>query len=92
MATFSAENILTNFFFFFFFFFFFQKTDFDILSPVDTIFMKCLILFSGKNKKNISKGCLLKSLFSVLSINGSGCTFKGSSSSKIAAVQADLNV
>ena len=35
---------------------FFQKTGYDILcklSPKETICMKCQILFSGKNKKNI---------------------------------------
>ena len=57
-----------GFFFFFFFilfylfFFFFQKTGFDIsckLSPVETICMKCQILFSGKNKKILSVCCLL---------------------------------
>ena len=31
--------------------------------------MKCQILFSGKNKKNISKCCLLKFLSRVLSVN-----------------------
>ena len=31
--------------------------------------MKCQILFSGKNKKNISKCCLLKILPRVLSVN-----------------------
>ena len=37
-----------------FFLFFFQKTGYDIsciLSPKETICMKCRILFSGKNKK-----------------------------------------
>ena len=36
---------------------------FDIsckLSPMETICMKCQVPFSGKNKKNISKCCLLK--------------------------------
>ena len=40
------------------FFYFSQKTGFDIsckLSPMETICMKCLILFSGKNQKNITK-------------------------------------
>ena len=39
-----------------FFFLFSQKTGFDIsykLSSVETICMKCQILFSGKNEKNI---------------------------------------
>ena len=39
-----------------FFSYFFQKTGFDIsckLSPEETICMKCQILFTGKNKKNI---------------------------------------
>ena len=31
--------------------------------------MKCQILFSGKNKKNISKRCLLKILPGVLCVN-----------------------
>ena len=40
-----------------YFSYFSQKTGFDIsckLSPKETICMKCLILFSGKNMKNIS--------------------------------------
>ena len=40
-----------------------QKTGFDIpckLSSLKTICMKCQNLFSGENKKNISKCCLLK--------------------------------
>ena len=39
-----------------FFFLFFQKTGFDSsfkLSPLETIWMKCQILFSGKKKENI---------------------------------------
>ena len=39
-----------------------QKIRFDTacrLSPKETICMNCQILFSGKNKKNISKCCLL---------------------------------
>ena len=50
-----------------------QKTGFDIsckLSPKETICMKCQILFSGKNKKNISKCRLLKILPRVLSVKG----------------------
>ena len=35
----------------------------------ETICMKCQILFSEKNKKNISKCCLLKILPRVLSVN-----------------------
>ena len=37
-----------------------QKTGFDILcklSPLETICMKCQILFSGKNKENILGSC-----------------------------------
>ena len=40
-----------------FFLIFPRKKDFDSsckLSPVETIYMKCQILFSGKNKKNIN--------------------------------------
>ena len=47
----SADNILK------YFSYFSQKTGFDIsckLSPLETICMKCQILFSGKNKKNIN--------------------------------------
>ena len=47
---FSAENILK------YISYFSQKTGFDIsckLSPLETICMKCQMLFSGKNKKNI---------------------------------------
>ena len=39
-----------------YFSFFSQKTGFDIsckLSPLETICMKCQILFPGKNKKNV---------------------------------------
>ena len=39
----------------------------QILFYEETICMKCQILFSGKNKKNISK-CLLKILPRVLSV------------------------
>ena len=56
-----------------FFFFFSQKTGFDIsckLSPIETICMKCQILFSGKNKKKYISIChLLKFLPRVLSVN-----------------------
>ena len=51
-----------------YFSYFSQKTAFDIsckLSPMETICMKCQILFSGKNKKNISLCRLLKILPSV---------------------------
>ena len=43
-------------FFFFFFSYFSQKTGFNIsckMSPLETICMKCNILFPGKIKKNI---------------------------------------
>ena len=43
--------------------YFSQKIDFGIsckLSPQETICLKCQSLFSGKNKKYISKCCLLK--------------------------------
>ena len=46
----SADNILK------YFSYFSQKTGYDIscrLSPKETICMKCHILFSEKNKKNI---------------------------------------
>ena len=36
----------------------------------ETICIKCQILFSGKNKKNVSKCCLLKILPRVLSVKG----------------------
>ena len=42
-----------------------QPTGFDIscnLPPVETICMKCQILFIGENRTNISKCCLLKIL------------------------------
>ena len=48
---FSADDILK------YFSYFSQETDFDIsckLSPMETICMKCHILFSGKNKNNIT--------------------------------------
>ena len=47
---FSADDILK------YFSYFSQKTGYDIsskLSPKETICLKCQILFSGKNKKNI---------------------------------------
>ena len=47
---FSADSILK------YFSYFSQEKGFDIsckLSPLETIFMKCQILFSGKYKKNI---------------------------------------
>ena len=54
--------------------YFSQDTGFDILyklSPWQTIWMKCQILFSGKHKKNISICCLLKILPKVLSFKES---------------------
>ena len=48
---FSVDDILK------YFSYFSQKTEFDILcklSPMQTICKKCQILFSGKNKKNIT--------------------------------------
>ena len=48
-----------------------RKTGFDILcklSPVETICMKCQILFSGKNRKSILKCHLLKILSSMPSV------------------------
>ena len=56
------------------------KTGFDIScksSPLETICMKCQILFAGKNKKPISKCRLLKILTIVLSVKWNGHTFKG---------------
>ena len=53
------------------FFIFAQETGFDIackLSPLEAICMKCQILFSGKNKKNMSIFCLLKILPRMLSV------------------------
>ena len=38
------------------------------LSPLETVCIKCQILFSGKNKKNISLCCLLKILRRLLSV------------------------
>ena len=49
-----------------------KKTGFDIsckLSPLETICMKCQILFPEKNKKNISQCLILKILLRVLSSN-----------------------
>ena len=48
-----------------------QKIGFEIscklhVSPEKTICMKCQSLFSGKNKRNISKCCLPKNLHSML--------------------------
>ena len=40
-----------------------------LLNPLETISMKCQILFSGENKTNISLCRLLKILSSVLSVN-----------------------
>ena len=50
-VNFSADGVLK------YFSYFSKKTDFDSsckLSPFKTICMKCQILFSGKNKKNIT--------------------------------------
>ena len=61
---------------YFFFIFFTQETGFDIpckLFPLETICLKCQMLFSGKNKKSISKCHLLKILLSVLRINNKPC-------------------
>ena len=55
LVKFTADNILNDFFFFFFFFFL-QKTDSYIsckLSPTETLYKRCQILFHGKNKKHI---------------------------------------
>ena len=49
-----------------------QKTGKDIpckFSPLETMCIKCLILFSGKNRKNISFCHLVKILPSILSVN-----------------------
>ena len=54
---------MSNPIFWWYFSYFSQKIKYDIsckLSPKETICMKCQILFSGKNKKNISKCCMLK--------------------------------
>ena len=54
-----------------YFSYFSQKTGSDIsckLSPMETTCMKCQSLFSGQNKKNISKCRLLKFLPSMLSV------------------------
>ena len=53
--------------------YFSQKSGFEIscsLSLMETVCMKCQILFSGKNKENISKCYLLKILPRRPSING----------------------
>ena len=62
-----------------------HKTGFDIscrLYPLETICMKCQNLFSGpkKEKKIISKYCLLKFLPRVLSVKDNFCTFDTHSS------------
>ena len=45
--------------------------------------MKWQILFSGKNKKNISKCCLLKTLLRVLRVKVNGYIFMGGNSVKM---------
>ena len=53
-----------------------KKTGFNIsckLSPMETICIKCEILFTRKNKKNISKCLLLKILPRLLSVNSQEC-------------------
>ena len=50
---------------------FFSEIGFDIscnLSPMETICMKCQVLFSGKNQKNISV-CRQLTFSSLLSVN-----------------------
>ena len=68
--------IFSSFFFIFFYFlvyfFYFQETEFDYsckLSPMETLCMKFQILFTWKNKKNVSICRLLKILSRVLSVN-----------------------
>ena len=54
------------------FFLFISKNRVDIsckLSIKETVCMKCQLLFSGKNKKNISTCHLLKILLNMLSVN-----------------------
>ena len=49
-------------------FLFSQKTGFDIsckLSPLETICMKCQILFSGKNKNNMLSADFLPRMLSI---------------------------
>ena len=58
LVNFSADDILK---YLVVVFFFFQKTGFDIscrLSPLETICMKCQILFPGKKRK-LSPNCRL---------------------------------
>ena len=43
--------------------------------------LKCQILFTGKNKKNISKCRLLKILPRVLSVNGNAYALRGGKNS-----------
>ena len=64
-SKFSADSILK------YFACFSQETEFDILCtlfPIMTVCIKCQVLFSWKNKKNISYCRLLKNLLRVLSI------------------------
>ena len=54
-----------------FFFYFSYKIEFDTsckLSPKETICMKCQILFSRKNKKNITSLSSAESALSVVSV------------------------
>ena len=63
----SSDNILQCFILIFS-----QKTRFDILcklSPLETICMKCQILFSGKNKKNVMNLLFAEFACSMLSVN-----------------------
>ena len=55
-----------------FFSYFSQKTGYDIsckLSPKETVCMKCQILFSGKNKKNIINLSSAKNAQRVVKVN-----------------------
>ena len=62
---------LSRFFFFVFVFvfFFFQKTEFGISCELETICIKCQILFYGKNKKNIINLSSAEFAHSTVSVN-----------------------
>ena len=59
----------------------FQKSEYDVsckLSPMETICMKCQIMFSGKNKKNIinlSSAELAQRVVKVKLCNSKWCLF-----------------
>ena len=74
----TLGKIFSRWHFEIFFSYFSQKTGFDIsckLCRMETICMKCQILFSGKNKKNITNLSSAKLIKRVLKVKGKTLAF-----------------